>query len=313
MGQAIIAKIPVGATIAAAYHFAFTDFLKILGAVWLPWTITSAGSFFFLPRLIGIFAAIGKQDFAVALNQSWILVPWLLFGILLYSVQIAATIELALQSPRKQLWLRFSVGKPVWRLIGAALLLLLVFLGAWIASILAGIVVGLILALLVTVAKAYMKIILTVGLGLVAALVYAGILFVTVRLAFLLPPVVIAEERISLRRAASLGRGNFWRLLGIFLAIFLPFWLLQRILLYALVPHGMLLAAPAGASAAEKAAVLANVMTWVNRLLGEIIDYWYFVYPLSLIWSVLYLGLIFGAQTFAYRAATAGLPPVTDN
>jgi hypothetical protein len=308
-----MAKIPVGATIAAAYRFAFTDFLKILGVVWIPWTITSVGGFFLLPRLIKIFAAMGKLDFAAALNQSWILVPWLLFGIFLYSVQIAATIELALQSPRKQLWHRFSVGKPVWRLIGAALLVLLVFIGSWIASILAGVVVGLILSLLVTVAKVYMKIILTVGFGLIAALAYAGILYVTVRLAFLLPPVVVAEEKISLRRAASLGRGNFWRLLGIFLAIFLPFWLLQRILLYALLPQGMLLATPPGASAAEKAAVMANVMTWATQLLGEVIDYWYIVYPLGLIWSVLYLGLIFGAQAFAYRAATAGLPPVTDN
>ena len=29
-------KIPVGATIAHAYRFAFGDFLKILGVMWLP-------------------------------------------------------------------------------------------------------------------------------------------------------------------------------------------------------------------------------------------------------------------------------------
>jgi hypothetical protein len=53
-----------------------------------------------------------------------------------------------------------------------------------------------------------------------------------------------------------------------------------------------------------KAAVLANVMNWAAEMLGTMLHYWYITYPLGLLWTAVYLGAIFGAQTFAYRALT---------
>jgi hypothetical protein len=44
----------------------------------------------------------------------------------------------------------------------------------------------------------------------------------SVRLTFLLPAVVVAEERIGLGRAWELGGGNFWRMFAVVIAVFVP-------------------------------------------------------------------------------------------
>lgn len=305
-----MSKIPVGATIAHTYRFAFRDFLKILGTVWAPWTVTAIGGFFLLPRLMAVLAALGKDDTATAFQLSGPLLLFLPIAAFLYLVQIAATVELALQSPPRQAWFRFRVGKSVWRLIGAYLLMLLVYVGVWIASILASIAIGLIaVAIATAAAKTLVQTIVAGSTYFTGVLIYAAFIYVTVRLAFLIAPVVVAEEKISLGRAGNLVHGNFWRLLLVFLATFLPFWLLQRILLAVLVPRDLVQVAPPGASPEMKAAIFAHAMNWFVQLLGEARDYWYIVYPLGLIWWVLYLGAICGAQSFAYRALAPEQPP----
>jgi hypothetical protein len=146
-------------------------------------------------------------------------------------------------------------------------------------------------------------------------LVYGAFIAVTVRPVFLMAPVAIAEQKISMTRAWSLSRGNFWRLILIFVAVFLPFWLIQRLLLVAFLPSNIMLSAPPGASQEVKAAVLANLMNWAAEMLGTMLHYWYITYPLGLLWMGLYLGTIFGAQTFAYQALAqeeASVPVAAD-
>jgi hypothetical protein len=136
-----------------------------------------------------------------------------------------------------------------------------------------------------------------------------------VRPVFLLAPIVIAEEKISLGRAWSMGQGNFWRMLLIFIATYLPFWLFQRLMVIALIPSDLVLTAPSSASPAVRAAILANLMNWASKILEQFMTYWYITYPLGLIWWTIYIGIIFGAQTFAYRALTeaeASAPVATD-
>jgi hypothetical protein len=94
-------RIPVGATIARTYRFAFSDFFKILGLIWLPWAITSLCGYFLLQRLINVLAAIGKMDFSSALNLTWIFIPFLMAGAVLYCSQLASVVELALQPSRQ--------------------------------------------------------------------------------------------------------------------------------------------------------------------------------------------------------------------
>jgi len=306
-------EIPVGATVAHAYRFAFFDFPKILGLIWLPAVLISVISIYPMRRLINIFETLSTEQSAAALHQAWILIPFLILGFILYCSQIASIVQLALQPARQQVLYHISLGKTVWRLIGAFLLVILVYLGAWLASMLVGILVSLLFSPFVTAAN--LKIALAITSLIAGVLVYGAFIAVTVRPVFLMAPVVIAEQKISIGRAWSLSRGNFWRLMLIFVAVFLPFWLIQRLLLVAFLPKNVMLAAPPGASQEVKAAVLANVMNWAAQMLGTMLHYWYITYPLGLVWMVIYLGTIFGAQTFAYRALTedeTSVPVATD-
>ena len=60
-------------------------------------------------------------------------------------------------------------------------------------------------------------------------------IFAVLRLGFLLTPVVVAENRISLRRPWELSRGNFWRIFAIALAIVIPLALLAFLLMLLVV------------------------------------------------------------------------------
>ena len=172
-----------------------------------------------------------------------------------------------------------------------------------IALVLVAVMVGILVSLLFSpfVTAANLKIALAITSLVAGVLVYGAFIAVTVRPVFLMAPVAIAEQKISMTRAWSLGRGNFWRLMLIFVAVFLPFWVIQRLLFIAFLPSDIMLSAPPGASQEVKAAVIANVMNWAGQMLGTMLHYWYITYPLGLLWTVIYLGTIFGAQTFAYR------------
>ena len=293
-------KIPVGATITRAYRFVFQDFFKILGVIWLPWAIMSASSLLLIPRLISIFDAAGRQDFAEVEHQFWFLVPFLILGLIFYCSQIVSVVDLALQPSRTQLLYHLSLGKPLWRLLGAYLLAVPVFIVAFVAVFLAVAIVGFVLGMLAVLGNA--KLVMGLAGAAGALLAYAMMIAVTVRVVWLLAPVTVAEHRLSLGRSWKLSRGNFWRLVLVLLAVLLPFWVVQRAAAFALIPKDVMMSAPPGASAEEKAAVLANVMDWASHVLRMCLDYWYITYPLGLVWTVIYLGTVFGAQAFTYQA-----------
>lgn len=295
-------KLPVGATIAQAYRFAFSDFLKVLGRIWVPWAIMSGLGLFFIPALIRMFEAFGRGDFGSALHQSLIFIPFLIVACILYCSQIVSIVQLALQPSREQVPYHFSLGKPVWRLLGAYLLAIPVYLLALVAVVVTSAIVGFVFGMLAALGNAKVMLGLTVaGSAFVA---YAGITAVTIRAVWLIAPITVAEQKGSLGRAWTASRGNFWRLLLVLLAITLPFWILQRVMIFALTPHGMMMSAPPDASAEVKAAVTANVMNWAANMLSAFLHYWYITYPLGLVWTAIYLGMIFGGQAFSYSALT---------
>jgi hypothetical protein len=52
VGECIVNKIPVGATVARAYGFAFGNIVNNLGAIWIPATILYVLTFLFRDRYI---------------------------------------------------------------------------------------------------------------------------------------------------------------------------------------------------------------------------------------------------------------------
>src|SRR5262249_36729427 len=109
----------------------------------------------------------------------------------------------------------FSLGSQVWRLIGSYLLTLLL---VWGGAIVAGALIGVIYYLLAKAAPAAAGPV--AGLLAIAAFVY--LVYAFVRVYFFVPAVVVAENHIGIRRSWHLGRGNFWRIVGIVLIMTIP-------------------------------------------------------------------------------------------
>jgi len=211
-------KIAVGATISGAYEFAFAGFLSVLGTVWFPFAILfifDAGAVFLiapdLPREI----MHGQFDPSVLFGLRRVQgIVWLL-GLVIRSMVTVGLQERALGRAHGPTFFYFSLGVPVWRMIGAMFLAIvaLVFLA--------------ILTVIVTaiVATAAVKFGAHFGWAIAVIAIIAAIcwyIYAAVRLMFFLPAVVVAEEQIGLVRSWELGGGNFWRIVAVIFVVFVP-------------------------------------------------------------------------------------------
>ncbi len=294
-------KIPVGATIAHAYRFAFGGFLNILSIVWLPWLILAAGGFLLRSSALALSTAITTRNFAGVSHLLIPMIPFYLITVILLFMQIAGITQQALGIRTGSPYYYFSLGMPVWRLIGAFLLTALILIGSYILLIAAGIVLGIVTAILIkamNLSSAVSGIIIVVA-GIAAFCIY---LYCLVRVTFFLNPVVIAESRISLKRGWLLGGGNFWRAVIVMLAVMVPIFAVQILLMFGFLTHGLPPTAPLHATAEELAVNRALVAAWNADMLKRSMDYWYFVYPAYAVVAGLLYGLACGAQSFAYRA-----------
>jgi hypothetical protein len=295
-------NIPVGATIAHGYRFAFTEFFNLLKLVWLPLAGFMILNILVVPQISAISRGIATHDYS-AVTMSWpLLVLLYAITLILSFMQITAIFQYALEQPEaRHRRYYFSLAEPLWRLIGALLLLILALLGILIAYAIAIFVVLIVFRLglgAAHVSDNAMKGIATFDVFLAFLIGYCGFVFCGLRFGFLLSVTTIAEARIGLFRSWTLSHGNFWRIFVIALAIILPFLIIEGVALYALgiFPH-----VPTGATLAEIQALQNAASAAVSARMQH---YWYLVYPCGAILALLLYGLAAGAQTFAYRALT---------
>ncbi|MEI9886358.1 MAG: glycerophosphoryl diester phosphodiesterase membrane domain-containing protein [Rhizomicrobium sp.] len=136
--------------------------------------------------------------------------------------------------------------------------------------------------------------------GLLIFLAILWFIYAAVRVIFFIPAVVVAENHIGIRRSWHLGRGNFWRILGIFLIVTVPLsmavnTIAQSILQLGLGPEfgsGMMADDPA-----ELQKLIADVLHAFGRL-------WPYYAALQLLSFVLQAGLTVGASANAYKLVT---------
>jgi hypothetical protein len=192
----------------------------------------------------------------------------------------------------------FSLDKPVWRLIGTYALFILVMIGL---GLVGGIALG-ILAVIASMANATVAGVISGVGGVVLALALA---LVAIRLVFLLPAVVVAENHIGLRRGWHLTNGNFWRIVGVMLAIVIPLALVQFCIQWLIFGSNfMMTTMQPGMTPDEMAAQLQQLQTQLASGLIYMIPVWIIV-------SILNLGLTAGAGAFAYRALAGSQGTVT--
>jgi hypothetical protein len=194
---------------------------------------------------------------------------------------------------------------PLWRLVGAFLLLILVMIALLILYVIAVIAVlflfraGLGIA---HVSDTALKGIMALDTGLAFLAGYCAMIFCWVRFGFLLGAATIAEDRIALGRSWTLSHRNFWRMFAISLAILLPFVAAEITAMAAggLLPH----LPPPGASPDQIQTLQAAQNLRMTAAFEQMRHYWYVTYPVFAVISVLMYGLMAGASVFAYRALT---------
>lgn len=289
-----MAKIPVGATVAHAYSFTIKNFLNILGAMWLP-ILALLAAFVIAGALTMNMGIDVSADPASVLRAAPLFLLAYVVAILCSLMPWIAVTEKALGLREGPVFFYFSFGKPLWRLLGSFLLLVLVLAGGGIAIGLIAAVIGAALGVAAASGDG-------AGLGLTAVAVpvlvialWAFFIYALVRLTFLLLPVTVAERRVGIWGSWKLMRGNFWRAFLVLLCIFIPILIVEIVVLVML---GAPLVPPAEES--PEAAM---------RFLVETIDFyislWYLIVPIFLAIGVIMTGVFVGAQSFAYRTLTA--------
>jgi len=296
-------KIPVGATIARAYRFAFADFLKIVGVMWPALALMWVPSFLMRQQLMTVSTQMASQDFS-AFRSLWpFFVVFYLLALILIFMQIIGIAQIALDRRKGPVWFYFWLGQPVWRLIGYFLLLIVAFIIGWVLVVLADLLVGFLMRLLVASSG---NGILAATLGFLSIVVLlvppCAFFYSVVRLTFFLVPVVAAEEEdFALKLSWDLGRGNFWRMFVILLATLGPFLILECVYFFGFMLKGLPFP-PSHPTAEQTAAFQAATNARMVEMMNAMYHYWYISYPLMIAAIAIFYGLCTGAQCFAYLA-----------
>lgn len=199
-------KLPVGRTVSDSYRFTLSNLGAIIGLIWFPMVVSTLLNF--LPILAGDY---GDTSSTIAGTSAIENLAVQLLTLLLSSVMYVAVARQALGLRSGQAVFYFALGQPEFRVYGA---LLLIYFG--IALVALALVTGQSLGG----AEAALA-----GWLAIPAVIF--VVYLVVRLGYLLVPAIVAESRIDFPRVWSLTRGNFWRILLVLAAIALPLWFFE--------------------------------------------------------------------------------------
>ena len=304
-------KIPFERTIASAYRFAFTNILSVIGIGWFPFVLFAAlmGGlvYLWLPQITEFFAMIGKQQDPQTMDPARLVAMigpimgtyfLIIAGFILTQAMVSVGLmRKALGQHPGPVFIFFSLGSQVWRLIGSYLLLMLL---AWGAMLAFGLSIALISFLLGKVSQPGAAF----ATGVLAFFAVLFFIYAFVRATYFIPAVVVAENHIGIRRAWHLGYGNFWRIVGISLIVTLPLGMAVNVIASTIFQMSLgneFAATMAGATTPEEGQKIVMEML---HALGRV---WPYFAVLQLMNFVLQAGLTVGASANAYLAVTA--PP----
>ena len=297
-------KLPIEATVAAAYKFFFQNIISIIGTVWLP-------TLLFLALAAGCVAAIvphawlsgnfvlpddPQAFFRDRIVVIAIAVPLLAFaGLVIGAMVRVGILRLALGQTQGVTLIWFSLGSQVWRMVASVFL----FLFAWIALEFTGIVViGAVSAGFAALNAS--PLVSSLGTAVLILAILLGAFYIMLRLFFFLPAVIVAENRIGVSRAWALGQGNVLRILVVILAVVIPIYMIAGFALYAAVIPVVLGAAmhmaPTEDAAANAAAGIAFLKSLLPLLPAFLI--------IELVAGIVLFGTLWGAIGKAYQAVT---------
>jgi hypothetical protein len=279
-----VRKIPVGQTIASAYRFAFGHLGAIIGLSWVPLVLVAVLQF--LPYAAGHNPMVQPDNLTQAGQQALEGIGSFFLVLLLYSIVYVAVTRQALGLRRGTAIVHFALGAAELRVFGALLLFMLVIVGMVMAF-------GIAIALLGALAGAIKQPVVAIVVALLLLAGLGAFLFIIVRLGFLIAPVTVAEEQISLSRGWILTAGNFWRLFAVLLAIGIPLFLVYAAGTAAIAGPEFFAPLPMAPEAMQQA---------LNARLASFGQHMPLYIGLTLLIAPFSLGLNLGAAAFAYRA-----------
>ena len=296
-------KIPLERTLVGAYRFLFTKIISVVGTLWLPIVVFCAliGGlvWFAVPHewFTGNFPQFNDKHpdpaaVLAVLRPLLVCYPLLMVIVLvMVSMMFVGLMRHALGQKKSVTLIYFSLGADVWRLALAFVLLYVVLI----------LLVAVLVAIFILVSVFVVPMVahgpglaIKIVVGVVEALFYFYAIF---RLFFFLPAVVVAEKRIGLGRAWSLGGGNFWRifltvLLVVFPVAFVAGVVVQMTVMPAFIAEALKL--PNNPQPEQVFAMLRTVLSVMPTIIAIVI-----------VQRIVTMGLMAGAMGTAYNAVTA--------
>jgi hypothetical protein len=290
-------KIPAARTIAEAYRFTFAGLGNVIGLIWLPIVLLTVGRYFVMAD-----AAVGAGDPTDLNVQGPIVVRGLAFDLVaavLFAMMAVAITRDILKPVKRPSFLRFALGPVELRVaggyIGLFVLMFVFLLGLAMAIGAAG-------AAGAAMGAGAGKTAAGILVGLLSLAGAGALIFVFVRLSFLLVPAAVFDGGFGLERSWQLTRGNFWRIMLIGLATVIPVAIVVMLAALAIIGPDLLdphleLGSDQAAQARHMAEIMRIILAHEPMLLG-----------LSFLAAPFSYGLTMSSAAFAYRALTGDKP-----
>ncbi len=298
--------IPVVKTIAYAYAYTFGNLGTIIRLIWLPMIFVVLSGYFIIAPFYSSFSQAAAQENPGAIGQA--MLPLLFFSTLsfiFYAMIFVAITRHALGIPQTMALFRVPLGKAEWRMFGALLSLIGAMLILSVIVLFVGGILGTIISIALGafgMAPDLAKMAAERGndlpvvdgptmasASLIVAFVYAALVYMAIRLGYLLVPATVAEEKISLARSWQLSRGHAWRICVVVIGTVLPIMAIVMLIQFSIVGADTMLPAE-GNDLAETAARMERIKSTMPYLLG-----------LSFITAPMIYGLMLGGSAIVYR------------
>lgn len=302
----MMAKIPVGETIAHAYGFVFREFPRVFGIIWAPLVVSIAIGLMLTPGFFG--NHIDPNDHDAIARFTGRMLPISLLILLPIRAMIATGVtEQALGMRAGTTFVYFSLGPSIWRFIGSWLLVIVAMIILVVGIAIAG---GLLFALGAVALGAVLQGAaagIAGGLGILVLILflYGAMIFLAARLTFFIPPVVVAERKVDLARVWQLSHGNFWRIFFIGLALFIPLIvivLLMMVALYGTTLFHIFDIFSLAAHRVPEPVIQQQMQAWSVAIQSKGLALWPVHAVFDLIFGTFSYGLLYSASAFAYRA-----------
>ena len=297
-------KIPVAQTVAESYRFVFGGLGKVIGLIWLPVVILTVGGYFaMVPYFSGMAGALESGDVS---QQASPLLHVLAFDIVVIVLMAMISVAIAreiLNPVRRPSFLRFALGPAEFRVVGGSIALFFLMIIFVVILVIVGLVLGFVVHAILPAAGAAAGKGAAAGTGVLAGFIgFCVLIYVMVRLGFLLVPAVAMEGGFGLERSWRLTKSNFWRIIAIAVLTLLPVAIVAVFIDLMILgpdflnPHLELARDPA-AQMRHSAEQMRQMSAHLPLMMG-----------IGFLLAPFTYGMTFAPAAFAYRALTAKAP-----